>query len=307
MVNQRKILRVLQLIAQLRLNPPKSIRFLSGLLGSTDRTVYRYFDLLRELGFDLQSDGHNRFLIPGSSDETEYRLTSDEAALLRTLVLTDGRRNKLRDGILRKLYMQSDQTLQADLLVNARLSTLVRLLSQAMAKGRQVILVRYHSANSGVVSDRLVEPVRFTENYHSVCAFEVKTAKNKYFNLERITHVKIMQSPFRNRTKHQWEPTDAFGFTAQSGEEYLVSLRLGVKAYVLLREEYPMTLSHLKAETRRGNSNWRLEIPVNNPRPVVRFILGNLDDVEVVGSSEFLRYFKSYVNELVKKRLISGS
>lgn len=298
---------MLQLITQLRLSPPKSIRFLSGLLGSTDRTVYRYFDLLRELGFDLQSDGHNRFLIAGSSDENESRLTSDEASLIRTLVLTDGRRNKLRDSILRKLYMQSDQTLQADLLVNARISTLVRLLSQAMAKGRQVVLTRYHSANSGIISDRLVEPVRFTENYHSVCAFEVKTRKNKYFNLERITHVKISQTPFRHRGKHRWEPTDAFGFTAQTGEECRVRLRLGVKAFVLLREEYPITLSHLKTERRRGNSKWILDMQVNNPRPVVRFILGNLDDVEVLGSTDFHRLFKRQVSDLLKKRVISRS
>lgn len=279
---------------------------MSGLLGSTDRTVYRYFDLLRELGFDLQSDGHNRFFISGATEEAEDRLTADEASVLRTLVLTDGRRNKLRDSILRKLYMYSDQTLQADLLVNARLSTLVKLISQAIAKNRQIMLMRYHSANSGVVSDRLVEPVRFTENYHSVCAFEVKSGKNKYFNLERITHVKIMKTPFRHRSKHQWEPTDPFGFTTQTGEAYRVQLRLGVKAYVLLREEYPMTLSCLKAETRRGKSKWILDLEVNNAQPVMRFILGNLDDVEVVGSREFIRFFKKRIKELFKRMLISA-
>lgn len=278
---------------------------MSGLLGSTDRTVYRYFDLLRELGFDLQSDGHNRFFISGATEEAEDRLTADEASVLRTLVLTDGRRNKLRDSILRKLYMHSDQTLQADLLVNARLSTLVKLISQAIAKNRQIMLMRYHSANSGVVSDRLVEPIRFTGNYHSVCAFEVKSGKNKYFNLERITHVKIMKTPFRHRSKHKWEPTDLFGFTTQTGEAYRVQLRLGVKAYVLLREEYPMTLSCLKAETRKGKSKWILDLEVNNAQPVVRFILGNLDDVEIVGSREFIRFFKKRINELFKRMLIS--
>jgi len=297
---------VLQLITQLRLDPPKSIRFLSGLLGSTDRTVYRYFDLLRELGFDLQTDGHNRFLIPGSADDSDYRLTPDEAAVLRTLLLTDGRRIKLRDGILRKLSMHSDQKLQADLLVNARLSTIVRTLSQAIAAGKQVKLVRYHSANSGVVSDRLVEPVRFTENYHAVCAYEVISAKNKYFNLERITHVKVMQKSYRFRSRHRWEPVDAFGFTAQTSKTFRVRLRLGVKAYVLLREEYPMTLPLLKPESRRSSPRWLLDISVNNPRPVSRFILGNLDDLEVLGTPEFLRHLKKEAEELFQKRLFSA-
>ena len=48
MHNQNKILRVLQLISLLKKEPAKSIRFLSGILESTDRTVYRYLDLIKE-------------------------------------------------------------------------------------------------------------------------------------------------------------------------------------------------------------------------------------------------------------------
>jgi predicted DNA-binding transcriptional regulator YafY len=62
MYNQNKILRVLQLISLLKKEPSKSIRFLSGILESTDRTVYRYLDLIKELGFELQRDQNNRLL-----------------------------------------------------------------------------------------------------------------------------------------------------------------------------------------------------------------------------------------------------
>ena len=70
MLNQHKILRVLQLISLLKKEPSKSIKFIAGILESTDRTVYRYLDLVKELGFDLQRDTHNRFYIV-SEDNNE--------------------------------------------------------------------------------------------------------------------------------------------------------------------------------------------------------------------------------------------
>jgi hypothetical protein len=46
MHNQHKILRVLQLISLLKAKPAKSLTYLSGVLGSTELTVYRYLELL---------------------------------------------------------------------------------------------------------------------------------------------------------------------------------------------------------------------------------------------------------------------
>ena len=68
MHNQNKILRVLQLITQLKKQPAKSIRFLAGILESTDRTVYRYLDLVKELGFELHKDYNNKFQIIGEDE-----------------------------------------------------------------------------------------------------------------------------------------------------------------------------------------------------------------------------------------------
>ena len=73
MHNQNKILRVLQLISLLKKEPAKSIRFLSGILESTDRTVYRYLDLIKELGFELQRDQYNRFLIIKEDEIESYK------------------------------------------------------------------------------------------------------------------------------------------------------------------------------------------------------------------------------------------
>ncbi len=44
-------------------SPSNSIVHLAEILDSTDSTVYRYFDLIRVCGFDLQRDEHKRFHI----------------------------------------------------------------------------------------------------------------------------------------------------------------------------------------------------------------------------------------------------
>jgi predicted DNA-binding transcriptional regulator YafY len=63
MLNQHKILRVLQLIAYLQESQHKSIQQLSSFLETTERTVYRYLDLLRECGFNLHKDAGQRYFI----------------------------------------------------------------------------------------------------------------------------------------------------------------------------------------------------------------------------------------------------
>jgi predicted DNA-binding transcriptional regulator YafY len=63
MFNQHKIYRVLQLITLLQNKPAKSIRFMANFLECTERTAYRYIDLLKQLGFDIQKEEHNKFFI----------------------------------------------------------------------------------------------------------------------------------------------------------------------------------------------------------------------------------------------------
>ncbi|MBK9402179.1 MAG: hypothetical protein IPN36_15475 [Bacteroidetes bacterium] len=36
---------------------------------------------------------------------------------------------------------------------------------------------KYHSVNSNIISDRLVEPICFTDNYQSLAAYEIKTGR----------------------------------------------------------------------------------------------------------------------------------
>ena len=293
MLNQHKILRVLQLISLLKKEPSKSIKFIAGMLESTDRTVYRYLDLVKELGFDLQRDSHNRFYIVSEENKESIDFTNEEASLLRELLLSSGTKSNLKDALLRKIYLKSEIFIQGNHLLNAHLGKIVSDLSKAITEHKQVVLKKYQSANSNTITDRLVEPISFTDNYTSLCAFEVETAKNKYFNIERITEVEVLQKQNEFEPQHQLDITDAFGFTTLNGLPFDIDIRLNLRAFVLLKQEYPMVVSFVKQEPK--TNNYRLKMSINNPKPVIRFVLGLLDDVEIIGSVAFKDYLKNYV------------
>jgi len=270
MLNQRKILRVLQFISYLEQRPPKAVNQLAEMLETTERTVYRYLDLIRECGFDLQRDKYTRFFIHNDTAQG-IRFSTEEAEFLKQLVLTTGKRNKLKDAVLSKIYLASDVNIVAGHLVNAKNGRIVERLAQAMADKEQVILKRYHSINSETISDRLVEPFGFTDNYHTVMAYEIESQKNKTYNLDRITAVEFTNKAFAFEEKHEKQIPDAFGFSF-TGEQHNIELELSLKAYLLLKDEYPLTIPYIKYNPK--TDLYELKMQVNDLKPIQRFMRG---------------------------------
>lgn len=285
MYNQNKILRVLQLISLLKKEPSKSIRFLSGILESTDRTVYRYLDLIKELGFELQRDQNNRFFIINDVEVEPYSFSNEEVELLKELLLSVGKDSKLKDSILKKIYFKSEIAIHGNHILKAHLGKIVEKLSGAIQNEKRVILKDYHSANSQKISDRLVEPITFSDNYNSLIAFEVETGENKYFNIERITDVIELNTNQEFQEKHKNDKPDIFGFSELNGEKFEVELRLTLRAYLILKEEYPLVQPYVKKEPNK--ETYLLKCNVNNPKAITRFILGFPKDVEVIGSEKY--------------------
>ena len=295
MHNQNKILRVLQLISLLKKEPAKSIRFLSGILESTDRTVYRYLDLIKELGFELQRDQNNRFLIINEDEIESYSFSNEEVELLKELLLSVGKDSKLKDSILKKIYFKSEIAIHGNHILKAHLGKIVEKLSAAIQNEKRVILKEYYSANSQKISDRLVEPITFSENYNSLIAFEVETGENKYFNIERITDIIALNTNQEFQENHKTDKTDIFGFSELNGEKFDIELSLTLRAYLILKEEYPLVYPYVKKESNK--ETYLLKCNVNNPKAIKRFILGFPNDIQIIGSEEFIVYFNSNVNK----------
>jgi proteasome accessory factor C len=288
MHNQHKILRVLQLITLLRKAPPKSIRFLAGVLESTDRTVYRYLDLVKELGFELHKDHNNKFQIVGGDEYQQISFSNEEVLLLRDLVMTTGKDNKLRDSLLQKIYLQSELAIQGNQILKANLGKMVEKINSSISENKRILLKGYHSLNTQKISDRIIEPITLTDNYNSVCGFEVETQLNKYYNIERITEVIQLEEEQQFHQFHQMDEMDVFGFSEKNGQKFSVELLVSLRAYILLKEQYPKIDNHITKEI--NSEKYRVKIDVNNPKPITRFILGLKDDIEVIGSESFLKH-----------------
>ncbi|MEY3343870.1 MAG: hypothetical protein RL090_1554 [Bacteroidota bacterium] len=303
MSNHNKILRVFQLIGLLRTGPARSLTSLSSALGSTERTVYRYLDLLKELGLVVRKDRRGLFFLEGGVAGVDVpTFSSDELRFLQELVFSSGKNNKLRDAVLHKLYVHSDMHVQSDLLARAHLGKIIQDLGRAIQERKQVVLKKYHSANSNAIGDRLVEPVKLTPNLDRVLCYEPASGLNKFFNIERITEVKITPKKFKFESMHKYSQPDVFGFS-DNGKSYEVDLVLSLRACVLLKEEYPMCSPFIKSGKLAGS--YRFSVKVYDLRPVVRFVLGLLPEVEVNGGKQLLveleRAMQSYLHG--KKRV----
>lgn len=290
MHNQHKILRVLQLITLLKKEPAKSIRFLSGILDSTDRTVYRYLDLVKELGFELQKDQNNKFHIIGDDEYTSISFSNEEVSFLKDLVLSTGKDNKLKDSLLRKIYLQSELAIQGNHILKANLGRMIEKINTSITENKRILLKEYHSINTQVISDRIIEPISLTDNYNSVCGFEVETKLNKYYNLERISEVVYLDETQEYNELHKIDEIDVFGFSDINGQKFLVELSISFRAYILIKEEYPKIEKFIEKE--KKSEKYLLKIEVNNPKPITRFINGLKDEIEVYGSDKFMSYLK---------------
>jgi predicted DNA-binding transcriptional regulator YafY len=165
---------------------------------------------------------------------------------------------------------------------------MVTKINTAISENKRVLLKSYHSINSQNISDRLIEPISFTDNYNSICGFEVETKTNKFYNLERIIEVILLNEEQEFQKLHQLDEMDAFGFSKLNGESFQVELTLTLRAYILLKEEYPKIEKHIKKD--KSLDVYNLKIEVNNPKPITRFILGLKEDIEVTGSKSFLKH-----------------
>ena len=135
----------------------------------------------------------------------------------------------------------------------------------------QVILKKYQSINSETISDRVVEPFGFTDNYCTVMAFEPSSLKNKTYNIDRIAAIEFNNQRCLFESDYEQQIPDAFGFSF-SGVKHPVHLELPLKQYLLLKNDYPMTTPYFKFNAKKDL--YELNIEVNDLGPLERFLRG---------------------------------
>jgi proteasome accessory factor C len=280
MIPQQKILRVFRLIRYLKKPGGVSIAQLQELLECSQKTVYRYLELLEELGLGVDQDFHGRWFLPGSPNQPEDDLlfTAEESQLMFDLLHFEGRKNALSKEIIRKMYVHSDIPIHAGKIETSMHVRIIKKLSKAMREGKQVILKKYQSAHSETIRDRKVEPFGFLNNYKTVEAFDLEDKKVKHFGTERIAEVEIKGASQHYEDFHRSRPVDCFGYWIEEPVEAV--FELSRKAWVFLKEEFPLASEHTAYDDKRDL--YVFKGTVGDYQGVGRFIAGLADQVRVL-------------------------
>lgn len=291
-IPQAKLLRLFQIIAVLK-SGHWTIKQLAERFDTSERTIYRYLNLLEEVDFLVEKDFDNRyFIITSDDDPTQAQFSVEETRLLRKLIMAGTNENPLKNLLLKKLSLNSEIDSMPRLFVKARLGKFVDQLAGAIKLKKQVILKNYHSANSNEIRDRLVETIHFGDNYQSIIALDTQDKICKQFKLDRIGDIIELDQDFRFEALHKKNQTDIFGMTGDS--DTWITLHLSLRAYLLLREEYPLSVPF----TEKTDQHYHFHGPVSNLEGVSRFLLGLLDEIKIVQPNAL----KDFVQEKINRR-----
>lgn len=292
LIPQARLMRLLKIIALLKADH-YTIKELSEQSDISERTVYRYLKLLEEVDFIIEKDFHDKYFIATSDDEPgRTQFTIEEMKVIKKMIQAEMDTNPMKGSMLKKLSLNSELDSIPRLFLKVRLGKLIDQLATGIRNKRQVVLKNYHSANSSGIRDRLVEPIQFGDNYQTIFALDTQDQVCKQFKLDRIGEVIEMKNGFKFESSHTKTQADIFGFVGDA--DIWVTLQLSMRAYLLLREEHPLSIQFIE----KIEDRYKFHGPISHFEGIGRFVLGLIDEIIIVKPDSL----KHYVDEKIKKR-----
>ena len=272
-----------------------TVNDLAERLDTTYRSIYRYIESFKDAGFVVQKLDGGVYKLSKESPHFKdisqlVHFTDEEAHIVNQLIEGLDDTNMLKQNLRKKLCSVYNCTSMASSVVHGANASNVNRLVDAIERRCQVVLRGYASSHTGNRRDRVVEPFGFTTNYVQVWCYELESGMNKLFKTSRITAVEVLDREWEHADKHHEGYIDIFRMTGF--EQYDVKLKLGMLAHNLLVEEYPLAERDI---TQLDEASWLLDTKVCNYRGVGRFVMGLMDDIEIVDSPEFAKYISRQV------------
>lgn len=160
-----KFARQLRLMVMLTQNRVVTVEEISEALGMSKRSIYRYIDLFRSMGFIVIKQGtcyridHTSPFFQNLGEKIHF---SESEALTISRVLNSVYDNSVEVRHLReKMAYLYDSNVLARHGVDNGLAQNISRIFQAIREQRVVLFRNYKSASSGKVSNRIVEPYMF--------------------------------------------------------------------------------------------------------------------------------------------------
>ena len=291
-MDQPKIERVLRLMKMMTSGNRYTVEELAERLDTSYRSIYRYIETFKEVGFVVHKDAGGVYRL---GKESRYfkdisqliHFTDEEAHIVNQLIGALDDTNMLKQNLRRKLSSVYNCTSLANSIVKGKSAENVNRIIEAIEEHRQVILCNYSSSHTGSKRDRIVEPIAFTTNYVQIWCYDTSDNKTKLFNTARIEEVTVLDTEWQHQAEHRCGHIDIFrnmGFELKR-----VRLRLGVMAHNLITEEYPLSERDLQ---QIDEGSWLLDTEVCYYAGIGRFVMGLAEDIEVIDSPDFTDYLR---------------
>lgn len=281
MADQAKFQKMLEVLLMLDCQYGRSIAELSNRFDVSQRTIYRYFDTFKNVGFVLNNnDGYFNINKEESSARDISDLlhfTEEESLILSKAIHSLDSKSDQKDKLVKKLYSLYDFDRVLHAITRKEETDKVYNLIQSIKKQKKVVLKDYKSNNSNEILDRIVEPIDFTDNYNNVWCYDTNDNQNKIFKPSRATEIELLDSIWEHKPKHKKGETDIFrmhGF-----DSILIELELTLTAYNFIIEEYPLSEIYIK---KKSENKYTLRTKVCNFLGAGRFILGLPGEVRVI-------------------------
>lgn len=289
MSDQAKFQKMLEVLLLLDCQYGRTITELSERFEISQRTVYRYLDTFKQVGFVIENN-NGYFKIDKENTTVQeishlLHFSEEEAFILSKAIHSIEDTDELKSKLVKKLYSLYDFDRVIHAISKKEESENIYTLLQAIKQQKQVVLQSYKSGNSKNIRDRIVEPIDFTINYTGVWCYDTEDGVNKVFKASRIKHVQLLESFYNYKPKHKKGIIDIFRI--QSFEPTAIVLELSLVAYNLIIEEYPLSEKYISKVT---DNLYRLECEVGNLMGVGRFVLGLPGEIKIIKSEALKQY-----------------
>ena len=258
------------------------------------RNFYYYMEFFRDCGFIVNKTS-GRYSIDRESPFFKRLIervsfTEAELIILRRLVDKVDGQNAVVEKLREKLGSAMDYQILNASTTNDQQAFIISQLHEAIKYKQMAVLKGYSSPHGHTQRDRLVEPFLLMNGNNEVRCYEPASGMNKTFKIARIQQVELLSENWQHEADHRKMFTDLFMF---SGEERLpIQLRMGTLAHNLMLEEYPLSSNHF---TQEDDKHWLLTLDVCSYAGIGRFVLGLFEDIEVLGSPEFIKYLQEKI------------
>lgn len=280
-MEQPRVERVFHLLRLMTGTRLYSVEELAAQLETSPRSIYRYIDTFRILGFAIDKLPNNVYRMvsyPATDSYIENCIyfTQAEAKMICNFIEGIDGPEEFKANFYKKLsaiynYAELKQFDDCKNNLGVRIA-----LKDAIDNHKKVILKKYSSPNSGTIKDRNVEPFAFANNYVDIWAYDTDVHAVRIFKITRIQKAEVLDEAWEFESKHIKSDIDAFHMSGVRNIH--VRLELTLRSKNLLSEEYPLAIPDIKKVGR----SWIYDSYVCQLQGVGRFCMGLANDIKIL-------------------------